>query len=122
MEYSPWMVDVLSGDPGIDKLMEAYGCAGFVIYFYLCQMAYKFEGYFLRWSYADAATTAKRIGGGVGSDTVKKTVGLCLRLGLFDKILFERHGILTSRRIQETYAVATKKSKRWCHKIIDMSK
>ena len=119
LEYSPWMVDVLSGDPSIDKLMEAYGCAGFVIYFYLCQMAYKFEGYFLRWSYTDAATTAKRIGGGVGSETVKEAVGLCLRLGLFDKGLFERHGILTSRRIQETYAVATKKSKRLGNAIID---
>ena len=113
------MVDVLSGDPSIDKLMEAYGCAGFVIYFYLCQMAYKFEGYFLRWSYTDAATTAKRIGGGVGSETVKEAVGLCLRLGLFDKGLFERHGILTSRRIQETYTVATKKSKRLGNAIID---
>ncbi len=118
LDYSPWTVDVLSGDTDIDKLMEAQGCAGFVIYFYLCQMAYKFEGYYLKWSCTDAATTAKRVGGGVGSETVMETVGLCLRLGLFDKRLFERHGILTSRRIQETYVTATKKSKRLGNAII----
>ncbi|MBQ9346671.1 MAG: DUF4373 domain-containing protein, partial [Oscillibacter sp.] len=112
LDYSPWMVDVLSGDSDIDRLMEAQGCAGFVIYFYLCQMAYKFEGYYLKWSYTDAVTTAKRVGGGVRSETVIETVGLCLRLGLFDKGLFDRHGILTSRRIQATYESAIKKSKR----------
>ena len=118
LQYSPWTVDVLSGDTDIDRLMEAKGCDGFVIYFYLCQMAYKFEGYYLKWSYSDAPTTAKRIGGGVGSKTVEDTVNLCLRLGLFDKCLFDRHGILTSRRIQETYVTAVKKSKRLGNAII----
>ena len=107
IDYSSWDVDVLLGDSDIDKLMEAKGCEGFTIYFYLCQMAYKFEGYYLKWSCDDAATTAKRVGGGVRSETVAETVNLCLRLGLFHKGLFDRHGILTSRRIQSNYAEAT---------------
>ena len=104
LDFSQWDVDVLLGDTDIDKLMESQGCAGFTIYFYLCQMAYKFEGYFLKWSYDDAATTAKRIGGGIGSETVISTVNLCLRLGLFNKGLIDRYRILTSRRIQSHFA------------------
>ena len=107
IDYSSWDVDVLLGDTDIDKLMESQGCAGFTVYFYLCQMAYKFEGYFLKWSYDDAATTAKRVGGGVGSEAVIQTVNLCLRLGLFHKGLFDKYSILTSRRIQDTFAEAT---------------
>ena len=106
LDYAPWDVDVFLGDREIDKLMESQGCAGFVIYFYLCQMAYKFEGYYLPWSYDDAATTAKRVGGGVGSETVRQTVALCLQIGLFDRRLFDRYGILTSRWIQENFAEA----------------
>ena len=98
--WTPWDVDVFLGVREIDKLMEAQGCTGFVM------MAAKFEGYYYKWSYDDAATTAKRVGGGAGSEAVKQTVDLCLRMGLFDKRLFERYGILTSRRIQRNYVEA----------------
>ena len=103
LDYSEWDVTVLSGDTDIDKLLESQGCAGFVIYFYLCQMAYSLKGYYYEWTFDDAATTAKRIGGGVRSETVIQAVNLCFRLGLFDKGLFDRYGILTSRRIQRGY-------------------
>jgi len=106
LDYAPWDVDVFLGVREIDKLMESQGCTGFVIYFYLCQMAAKFEGYYYKWSYDDAATTAKRVGGGAGSEAVKQTVALCLQMGLFDKRLFDRYGILTSRRIQRNYVEA----------------
>lgn len=107
LDYSPWDVNIFDGDRKIDKLLESQGCTGFVIYFYLCQMAYKFEGYFYPWSYDDSATTAKRVGGGAGSETVRQTVGLCLQMGLFDKRLFDRYGILTSRGIQARFLDAT---------------
>lgn len=101
--YAGWSVNLFEDDPKIDKLMDAQGCQGFVIYFYLCQRAYSSHGYFYVWSYDDAATTARKIGGGVGSETVKSTVALCLQIGLFDKRLFEGDGVLTSRGIQKGY-------------------
>lgn len=107
IDYAGWSVDIFDGDTKIDKLLDAQGWIGFSIYFYLCQMAYKFDGYFYRWSYDDAPTTARRMGSGVGSKAVKNTVGLCLQIGLFDKPLFDRHGILTSRGIQRRYLAAT---------------
>lgn len=103
VDYSNWSVDIFDNDAKIDKLIDAQGWCGFGVYFYLCQRAYGSEGYFYPWSYDDAATTARKMGGGVGSETVKQTVSLCLRIGLFDKRLFDKHGILTSRGIQRRY-------------------
>jgi len=112
LRYAGWNVDMFDGDTKIDKLLEAQGWVGFGIYFYLCQMAYKFDEYFYRWSYDDAATTARRMGGGVRSETVKQTVGLCLQIGLFDKRLFDRDGILTSRGIQRKFCAAMQTRRR----------
>lgn len=103
IDYSNWSVDIFDNDAKIDKLIDAQGWCGFGVYFYLCQRAYGSEGYFYPWSYDDAATTARKMGGGVGSETVRQTVSLCLRIGLFDKRLFDERGILTSRGIQRRY-------------------
>lgn len=103
IDYAGWSVNIFDGDTKIDKLLEAQGWQGFSIYFYLCQMAYKFDGYFYKWSYDDSATTARRMGGGIRSETVKATVNVCFRVGLFHKGLFEEHGILTSKGIQRKY-------------------
>lgn len=106
IEFAGWSVDIFDGDTKIDKLLDAQGWVGFGIYFYLCQMAYKFDGYFYRWAYDDSASTARRMGGGVGSKTVEETVRYCLQIGLFDKGLFDRVGILTSKGIQRRFLAA----------------
>lgn len=103
LDFAGWSVNIFDGDTKIDKLLEAQGWQGFSIYFYLCQMAYKFDGYFYKWSYDDSTTTARRMGGGIRSETVKATVNTCFRVGLFHKGLFEKYGILTSRGIQRKY-------------------
>ena len=112
LDYAGWSVNIFDGDTKIDKLLDSQGWIGFSIYFYLCQMAYKFDGYFYRWTYDDAATTARRMSGGVGSQAVINTVGLCLQIGLFDKPLFDRDGILTSRGIQRRFYAAIRDRRR----------
>ena len=81
----------------------AEGWKGFGIYFFLCQRAYKTNGYFYEWGYDDCATTARKMGGGINSGTVKETVDYCLQVDLFDKGLFDRWGVLTSRGIQRRF-------------------
>lgn len=104
LDYSEWDVRIFE-DPKIDKLLDSQGADGFLIYFYLCQMAYAGTGYYLPWSYDDAASTARRAGAaGIGSSTVVNTVNLCLRIGLFDRSLFEGHGVLTGRGLQKRFA------------------
>lgn len=106
IDYAGWSVNIFDGDTKIDKLLDAQGWVGFSIYFYLCQMAYKFDGYFYRWAYDDSASTARRMGGGIGSGTVEETVRYCLRIGLFDQRLFDEWNILTSKGIQRRYLAA----------------
>lgn len=101
--YAGWSVDIFDNDTKIDKLLDAHGWDGFGIYFYLCQRAYGGEGYFYKWGYDDCASTSRKMGGGIGSGTVREAVGYCLQIGLFDKGLFDRWGVLTSRGIQRRY-------------------
>lgn len=108
MDYSSWSVDLFDNDTKIDKLLDAQSWNGFGVYFYLCQRAYGSEGYFYQWSYDDCASTARKMGGGIGSGTVRETVGYCLQIGLFDKGLFDRWGVLTSRGIQKRYMAILK--------------
>lgn len=103
IDYSGWSVDIFDGDRKIDKLLDAKGWKGFGIYFFLCQRAYKVNGYFYEWSYDDCATTARKMGGGISSGTVRETVDYCLQVDLFNKGLFDRWGVLTSRGIQRRF-------------------
>lgn len=105
LDYAGWSVDIFDNDTKIDKLLDAQGWVGFSIYFYLCQRAYGSEGYFYRWGYDDCASTARKMGCGIGSGTIQEVVGYCLQIGLFDNGLFDRWGVLTSRGIQRSYWV-----------------
>lgn len=103
IDYSGWSVDIFDSDPKIDKLLDAKGWKGFGVYFFLCQRAYKTNGYFYEWSYDDCATTARKMGGGINSGTVEETVRYCLQVDLFNQRLFDRWNILTSRGIQRRF-------------------
>jgi len=103
IDYAGWSVTIFDGDKKIDKLLDAQGWKGFGVYFYLCQTAYKLNGYYLEWDYDDCASTARKMGGGVSSETVCETVKLCLLVGLFDNGLFDRWGVLTSKGIQRRF-------------------
>lgn len=109
LDFAGWDVDIFENDTKIDDLLDSQGWIGFSIYFYLCQKAYASDGYFYRWSYANASTTARRMGGGIGSKTVIETVKKCLQIGLYDAGLFEGCGILTSRGIQRRYCEAVRR-------------
>ena len=112
IDYAGWSVDIFSNDTKIDKLLDAQGWIGFGVYFYLCQMAFGGEGYYYEWCYDLCATTSRKMGGGVGAGTVKETVDYCLQIGLFDKGLFDRWGVLTSRGIQKSFLVVLKSKNR----------
>ena len=109
LEWAGWDTHIFDDDTRIDELIDAQGWTGFGIYFYLCQKAYATDGYFYRWTYANAATTARKMGAGIRSETVKQVVSLCLQIGLFDKGLFDRESILTNRDIQERFMLAVDK-------------
>ena len=103
LDAALWSVHIFDNDAKIDKLIDSKDWAGFGVYFWLCQRALGTNGYFFEWSYDDCASTARKMGGGVNSGTVKETVSYCFRIDLFNKRLFDRWGVLTSRGIQRSF-------------------
>lgn len=108
LEYAGWNTDIFDNDTKIDKLLDAQGWIGFCIYFFLCQKAFSSDGYFYRWCFDDSATTARKMGCGIGAGAVEETVNYCLRIGLFDKRLFDRWNVITSKGIQRSYWAVAK--------------
>lgn len=103
LDYAGWSVDIFDSDTKIDKLLDAQGWVGFSVYFYLCQRAFGSEGYFYRWGFDDCASTARKMGCGIGSGTIREVVGYCLQINLFDKRVFDGWEVLTSKGIQRSY-------------------
>ena len=103
IDFSGWDVTILDNDEKIDALIDAQGIGAFTVYFYLCQKAYGSNGYYLDWSYSCCATNARKLGKGASAEFVKNVVNMCFQCCLFDKGLFDKYGILTSRGIQKRY-------------------
>ena len=103
IDYAGWSTSMFDSDEKIDLLLDVHGWTGFGVYFYLCQRAFSGDGYFYKWGCSSSASTARKMGGGIGSNTVKEVVGHCLRTGLFNQALYDRWGILTSRGIQRSF-------------------
>lgn len=93
------------------ELIEAeYGIIGFGVVVKLFQKIYGQNGYYIEWTNEVALLFAKRIG--LGGGVVSEIVNASIRRGIFDKGLFKRYGILTSKGIQKRYleAVCRRKS------------
>ena len=103
IDYSEWAVDIFEDDK-INAVMDATGCCGFVIFFYICQRIYGTHGYYLPWSPRSAVAVARRVGDVATAELVIKTVTVCLEEDLFDQALFEKYGILTSHGIQKRFS------------------
>lgn len=114
LDFAAWDVHIFDDDERFDVLIDAQGWSGFGVFFYICTKAYATNGYYYEWrEKTSAGAIAKRMSGGIKSDTVKQVVQLCLQIGLFDNGLFDRERILTNKMMQERYMYAIeKRSKR----------
>ena len=93
------------------KLVEAeFGVQGFAIVIKLYQAIYS-RGYYMKWD-IDAKLLFIRdyCLSMVGQGLVSEVVDCCIRRGVFEPSLFKEYNILTSKRIQETFLTATKRS------------
>ena len=90
------------------KLIEAeFGLKGFAIIIKLWQKIYSEKGYYTKWSRPVALMFAQSLN--VGINVVEEVVNASIREGIFNQRLYKEYGILTSERIQETYASITRK-------------
>ena len=87
LNYSTWDVNVLENDTSIDNLIDAQGPAGFLCLLCPVPKAYATDGYFYRWGYDNAASTARKLGGGLKSTQVRAIVDLCVSFRTFRQSL-----------------------------------
>lgn len=107
-------IDYFPLDVSLDKkfeLIEAeFGLTGFGVVVHLLQEIYGKEGYYIEWTEEVALLFARRygLGGGVVSEIVEASV----RRGMFDKEIYDKYRVLTSKGIQKRYfeAVSRRKS------------
>lgn len=102
-------------DNKFEMVEAAFGLKGFALVIKLLQKIYGENGYYIEWSQDVELVFAHRNCESV--NLVSEVVKDCLKRGIFNKEMYEKHGILTSKGIQERYLFMT--SKRTSSKISD---
>ena len=91
------------------KLIEAeYGLLGFAVIIKLYQKIYD-NGFYCDWTYEVALLFAREIG--AGGNFVSEIIQASIRRGIFDKKMFNKYHILTSKGIQKRYLTVCKRRK-----------
>ena len=96
-------------DDKIPMIEAEFGLVGFAIVVKLFQKIYGGLGYYCEWSERVALLFARQIG--AGGDVVREVVAASIREGIFNKGMFEKYGILTSRGIQKRFMNVAKRRK-----------
>lgn len=108
LDYFPLDVTCDKTDSDIE-ILEAKYKNGFLILIKLYMKIYQDEGYFIRWDEKQSLLLSKRVN--VDFNEVNSVINDLVQWEVFNIKLFKEHGILTSKRIQETYIDAVKKRK-----------
>lgn len=104
-EYFPVDVDIFS-DIGVRLSMMRYGAQGFALYLYLLARIYD-NGFWLRFEEELAELTAWELH--MEASSVREILAFFLQKGLFDRDIYEKENILTSRGVQRRYQAMMKK-------------
>jgi len=108
LEYFPLDVDI-DQDDKVYLIEAKHGLIGFALIIRLLMKIYK-NGYYLPWSEKETFILAKQTS--VDVNTINNVVNDCINYGLFDKNLYEKYQILTSRGIQKRYFEACTRRKK----------
>jgi hypothetical protein len=103
LEYFALDVDM---DDEVELIEAEHGLEGFAILIKLFQKIYS-EGYYYPWAEKEQLLFSKRVS--VDRNKVTSIVNDCIKWGIFSEVLYEKYGILTSKRIQSQYFTAAYK-------------
>jgi hypothetical protein len=106
LDYYPVYVDFEDNDK-ISMILAECGMLGEIVIQRLWRSIYRNKGYYYEFGTDECLLMSRRIGYGLKSQEIMEVVQTCLRRNLFDMRLYKDYGILTSKRIQEIYVVAT---------------
>lgn len=108
LDYYPLNVDFLQ-DIKIRKIMRGCGVQSIAILISLLSSIYRDEGYYVGWDNDMTFLVADEVGASEGA--VLEVVNKAIQVGFFDKDIFEKHSVLTSRGIQNRFLEAVKRRK-----------
>ena len=106
IEYFPLDVTL---DSKFDLIEAEFGVTGFGIVVHLLQEIYGQEGYYIEWTEEVALLFARKYG--LGGNAVSEILAASIKRGMFDKEIFDKYHILTSRGIQKRYFEAVSRRK-----------
>ena len=107
LSFFPFDIDFFQDDK-IQFVSARFGLKGECIAIRLLVKIYR-QGYYTEWDEDTALLFAKSVGDGVQHSFVNDVVYELLKRGFFDKSIFERFGVLTSRGIQKRFFDAAKR-------------
>ena len=107
LDYFSFNVDFFDDDK-LALIEGEFGIKGAYIAIRLLCKIYK-EGYYYQWGDDECLLFSRKVGAGIASDLVKEVVKGLVKRSFFDKGVFERFQILTSRGIQSRYFEAVKR-------------
>ena len=106
-------IDFFPLDVSLDEkfeLIEAeFGLTGFAVIVKLFQRIYGQQGYYCEWTNEVALLFGRYCG--LGGNVVSEIVSAAIKRGIFDKTLYDRYHILTSKGIQDRYFEAVSRRK-----------
>ncbi|MFB5519701.1 Lin1244/Lin1753 domain-containing protein [Enterococcus casseliflavus] len=109
LDYFPLDVDFLS-DLKVRRIIKACGKEAVHILVTLLANIYRDEGYYVLWDDDLAFLVADEVGTKEG--TVEELVRKAVQVKFFDKDIFDKYSVLTSKGIQNRYILATKERKK----------
>lgn len=111
LSYFPFDVDFFNDDK-IQLVSARFGVKGEIVAIKLLCKIYSTNGYFYQWGEDEALLFAKGVGDGCQHSLVIDIVHELVKREFFDKSIFDRFKILTSKGIQERYTTICKQLKR----------
>lgn len=108
LEYFP--LDVCL-DEKFELIEAEFGLTGFAVVVKLLQRIYGQQGYYCEWTKEVALLFGRQCGFAPGDNAVSEIVSAAVRRGIFDKRLYDRYRVLTSRGIQMRYLEAVSRRK-----------
>lgn len=102
LDYFPLDVD-MDQDDKIALIEARYGIVGFGVVIRLFMKIYK-NSYFYEWTEKEQLLFSRRVH--VDINVINEIINDCLKWGIFDKSMHEKHKALTSRGIQRRYLKA----------------
>ena len=109
LDYFPLEINI-NQDSKILLLEGKFGLGGFAVLIKLYIKIYGDKGYYCEWNEVEKLLFARMLG--IDADRLDEIISTCIKFKIFDKKMYEKYSILTSKGIQERFFFITSRRKK----------